>query len=313
VNDSTMIQDPDPELEKRKRDSIKALERKIDELPLLPTVVTRLMSMDRNADDFFDQVKLLASEDPPFAARLIHVANSAYYAHSKPITNIHSAVTLLGGKAVAGMITSMAVMRVFVPTREGQKKLWSHSIEVAVSARIIAHSVPAYRPLAEMAYLVGLLHDIGRFIMFEHDAEDLIKVNETHWGSLDALVQAELDVFRFTHSELGFLACKKWHFPNQIAQVIRHHHDQFEIGRSGLDKMVEQLVVIIQLSDLLSVSLLQHPEFEDMDVKRRLETITHKVIKPGWAKLPVTAEFLERNCERIWQESHQLANDLEVA
>jgi len=313
MNNHTLEMNSDPEVEKRKFDSLKALEHRIDELPLLPTVVARLMSMDLNDNDYFDQVMSLASEDPPFAARLIHIANSAYFAHSKPITSIRSAVTLLGAKTIAGLLTSLAVMRVFVPTKEGQKKLWSHSIQVAVSARTIAHAIPAYRPVADTAYLVGLLHDIGRFIMFEHSREDFIKVNETHWESLDALVQAELEIFRFTHSELGYLACKKWSFPDLITRVIRHHHDRFALGHSGFDKEVEQLVTIIQISDLLSVVLLQSAEFEEMDAKVRFERISRKVIKPGWAKLPISVEFLEHNCERIWLESHQLAKNLGVA
>jgi len=303
----------DPELEKLKLRELKAFEHKINDLPVLPNVVARIVSMDTDAADYFDKVRDLASEDPPFAVKLIQLVNSSAYGLNNPITSISSAVSYLGVNAVAGLITSMAVTRVFVPTNKDQKSLWSHSIEVAVGARTIANLVPAFRAYADTAYLVGLLHDIGRFIMFEQTSDNLNKVNETQWETVDALLQAELDIFRFTHSELGYLACKKWCFPDLIAQVIQHHHDDFKLGQSGLTKPIEQLVFIVALSDLLSVSLLQRPDFNDMNSKARLECVTEKVIKPEWPKHLVSPSYLSRISESIWQESNQLAVNLGVA
>ncbi len=54
------------------------------------------------------------------------------------------------------------------------------------------------------AYLVGLLHDVGRFIMYEHASEDLLKVDEQNWTSPEQLAAADIEVFKFTHSELGY-------------------------------------------------------------------------------------------------------------
>jgi putative nucleotidyltransferase with HDIG domain len=312
-NDKNQTTGGDPHLEKLKLRELKAFERRIDELPLLPSVVARLVAMDKNADDYFEKVRELATEDPPFAVKLIQLANSASFGLSREITSIESAILLLGVNAVAGLATSMAVTRVFVPANQEQKSLWSHSIEVAVGARVIAEAVPGFRPFADTAYLVGLLHDIGRFIMFEQTSDNLNKVNETHWKTVDALLQAELDVFRFTHSELGYLACKKWHFPELIGRVIQHHHDNFELGQSGLDRKIEHLVFIVELSDLLSVSLLGHPDFRNMDLEARQECIKENVIKPEWAHLPLPPKFLARASEKIWHESRELVTNLGVA
>ena len=290
---------------------LKAFERKISDLPMLPSVVARFVSMNPNADDYFEKVRGLASEDPPFAVRLIQLANSPAYSPVKPITTIAAAITRIGVNAVAGLVTSMAVMRVFVPTHEGQKKLWVHSIEVAVGARMIANLLDE-RGLADTAYLVGLMHDIGRFIMFEQTSDALNKVEETHWQTVDALLQAELDVFRFSHSELGFLACSKWHFPELIADVVRYHHNRFELHESGLSKDTERLLFFVQLSDLLSVSLLGRDDYQEMDQAAMEAVVSEHCIRPEWQALSLSATALARLSKKVRAESHQMAESLGV-
>jgi len=69
--------------------SIDELDRLLQELPLLPTVVARLIALDQSGNDYFDEVNELAKKDPPFASRLFRRANSACYCASKPVFDLH--------------------------------------------------------------------------------------------------------------------------------------------------------------------------------------------------------------------------------
>ena len=266
--------------------SLADLESRIDELPLLPSVVAQLVALDPNAEDYFERVTRLASEDPPLAAQLVRIANSPISAPAEPIVSIAPAVTRLGAEFVAGLVTSLAVTRVFVPTTEAQKRLWLHSINVAVAARLFAKHLPEISSLCEAAYLAGLLHDIGRFVMFEHTPDVLQKVEESHWETPDELLQAEVEAFRFNHSELGYRAAVKWTFPELIADTIRYHHTRFDLGESSLSKPAETLLITVMTADCLAASLLDHAEFGEIDadvVKDRLAACH----RPEWRHVPI--------------------------
>jgi len=293
--------------------SLAALESRVtNALPLLPGVVTRLAALNRYAVDYFDRVSALASVDPSFAAQLIRLANSPLSAPMKPITSIDTAIVRLGVNAVAGLVTTMAVMRVFVPTETAQQRMWVHSIEVAVGARTIANAMPGLHDKTDTAYLAGLLHDIGRFIMFEQTPDLLRSVEQTLWDTPHALLLADIELFQFTHSELGFLACKKWGFPREILEVVRQHHRYFEVNQSGLAKELEELLIVVQIADLLS-NLLLHADFARNDTATQTHLIQENCLHPEWGWLPFDERFLQESSITIREESLRLARDLGVA
>ncbi|MDH3640709.1 MAG: HDOD domain-containing protein [Gammaproteobacteria bacterium] len=283
----------------------------IDELPLLPNVVVRLIGLDQHDENYFEDVTALASEDPPLAAQLIKIANSPMSAPAEPIVSIASAVTRLGAQFVASLVTSLAVTRVFVPTNNSQKRLWVHSINTALGARLITRSLPTIAHLNEAAYLAGLLHDIGRFIMFEQTPELLQQVEETHWATPDELLEVELKNFRFNHSELGYLAAKKWSFPNMIAETIRNHHVRFRIGQSGLPHQTEWLLMAVVTADCLAATLLDRPDFAEMEDESVAERVAG-CLRPEWQLLPIDQEFLMGSLAEIHDGGQQLARHLGV-
>ena len=68
---------PEPDADLRRR-----LERRLDELPVLPTVVARLLTLDRESDAYFEDLLELVEADATFAARTLSAANSAALAGS---------------------------------------------------------------------------------------------------------------------------------------------------------------------------------------------------------------------------------------
>ena len=118
--------------------TISELENELEEPPLLPAVIVRLLALDAKHENYFDKVLKLSQEDPTFALRAMQLRNSAVSSPSSPITTLQDAVVRLGVNSVASLVTSMSAIRVFVPKKQGEKNLWVHSIQVAVYSRIIA-------------------------------------------------------------------------------------------------------------------------------------------------------------------------------
>ena len=239
--------------------SMTALERKLDDLPMLPAVVTGVLSLDPDDDDYFDGLLHLAERDPPFAVRVLRCANSAASAPTTPILSLQQAIMRLGSRRCAELVLALAVIKVFLPRTEAQRYLWIHSLQVALFARGYCQRMPRSGCNPDQGYLCGLLHDIGRFVQFEGATADLTRVNESHWGSPGELVSAERASLGYDHAELGWHACRKWALPAVIGDVVRRHHEVLPEPPRG-----DGMIRVIQWADRLSTILSSDGELYDV-------------------------------------------------
>ncbi len=293
------------------RAALDAMERKIDELPLLPQVLVRILQLSSAQDDYFERIDQLAREDPPFAVRLLALANSASSSPVSPIKSIRDALTRVGAATITSLVASLAVQRVFVPSCPSQVALWTHSVSVAVAAEMIAEAVPLLKLDSGQAYLGGLLHDIGRFVMFEHAPEHLLKVDESHWSSPEALIAADVEVFKFTHSELGYLACSHWGLPGDLTEIVRRHHE--ELNGAFKPGSIEAYIHCIGIADRLDVFLFQQQQVEKLSSDELLEIIEQECLGSSEVEAIVKAELLASRVEDIKMQSERLLNGLGLA
>ena len=286
------------------------LERLLNELPLLPAVVTQLMCLDQTGDDYFDEVNKLAERDPPFASRLIRRANSANYSGGHPVYNLQQAAIRLGADSIINLIVSMAVVKVFVPSNPGQKNLWRHSIGTAVAARHIATACAWVKP--QEAYLCGLLQDIGRFVLFEYSQDRLDMVEDTHWRSPLQLIRAEKKVFCFDHAELGGQVCRHWQLPQFLTEVVTLHHD-YGISSDPLEKdKLKRMIIIMQMAELFSVLMLLNPEHKDWSADKLRAQVKTSCFHPRWHEVPLSAKKLSELAQDIHDETCELIKELSL-
>lgn len=223
------------------------IERHIDELPVLPTVVAQLMCLDPKGDSFFDEVRRIIETDPNFSARVLTAANSAASSPKEPITTVRAAVTRLGSISASNLILSFAVTRVFVPKNAWERSLWRHALQVAVAARALAARArdPDVNP--DEAYACALLHDVGRFVLFQAAPDQLRRVDESQWHTPEEMIAQERAICGLTHTELGALACAKWRLPDTVTAVVRDHHARPKGAPLG---RVAKLTALIHFADI---------------------------------------------------------------
>ena len=223
-----------------------------EQLPVLPTILAKMLALKPGADDYFDQLVELAESEPMFALRVLRLAGSARYARGPSVRTIRRAVALLGSSATTELLMGFAVAQVFIPRTDCEKRLWLHALQVAIGARIIAGAFPVKVDAGE-AYLAGLLHDLGRFAMLRASPDKLEAMGEVAWGCDERSLEAETRDFGVDHSELGALLAESWELPERLQQVLRLHHEK-DLGR--LPRDLAALVTVIQQADQLSVGLI---------------------------------------------------------
>ncbi len=202
---------------------------KIDELPTLPTVVPKILSLTESSKSCSSDITTVITNDPALTSKILKIANSAYYGFSQKITDLNTAVTLLGFNMVKSLALSIGVLR---SLPEGKKNayftpedLWLHSIIVASIIQELGKKVDK-KNLNESLFIIGLIHDIGKIVLDQfffdkfHDA--LEYANKLQKLSLHAAEQAIIGI---DHCEVASMLLKRWKFPDKIRNPIAFHHE----------------------------------------------------------------------------------------
>ncbi|MDH4099276.1 MAG: HDOD domain-containing protein [Nitrospirota bacterium] len=209
-----------------KQVTLEALVKDTRDIPALPIIVTKILSLIDSADSSVRQVSDLVMTDQSLVAKILKMANSAYYGRSKEITTVQNAINLLGFKALKEIVLSAGMAGLYNRSLDGygleKGLLWKHSLSTAIAAGIIARKVRYPEP--EEAYIGGLLHDVGKLIVDQHMKGVVKEILNKAQSDQIAFIVAEKEVLGYDHTEVGGLVAEKWNLPANLIEVIRGHH-----------------------------------------------------------------------------------------
>jgi HD-like signal output (HDOD) protein len=232
-----------------KAQQIKRIAESIITLPTLPTVVSKMIELVDNPRTSAASLARLISTDQSLTARVLKLANSAYYGFSREISTVNMAIVVLGFNTVKDMGLSLSVLDVFkqggVPGAFDVAKFWEHSIGCGVACRMLARK--AYGRLVGEAFVAGLLHDIGKLVVNQYahpDFEEIMVLVHKDGIGLD---QAEEQVMGTSHAQIGGWLAEKWKLPTVICSSIEFHHKPWDAPQ----EKDPGFVGLVMLADLL--------------------------------------------------------------
>jgi putative nucleotidyltransferase with HDIG domain len=218
-----MVLNQKPNSTNPKRVIIDQVIQQIEHLPTLPQVVMRVLSMAESPK--ISAVELSRVLDQSLAAKVLKVANSAYYGgQGRKISGIHHAIMMIGFESVKEIILTTSFFHTLHDARDVKalQPLWQHSLECALISKRLAW-IYRYDSLDE-AYLSGLTHDIGRLVIQQYFSDQFEEIEEKRRSGMEWL-QAEKEVLEVTHAEIGSRVAERWAFSSNLIDVIGHHHD----------------------------------------------------------------------------------------
>jgi putative nucleotidyltransferase with HDIG domain len=207
--------------------SISQLLSNLSDLPPIPEVAQKVLTMIRNPKSNMAEIGQMLSLDQSLAMLVLRWANSAYYGLRHPVNTVNQAVIVLGQQAVRNVILASTVASMMDRPVAGygleKGELWQHSIAVAGAAREIAKDKGF--ELAEEAYTAGLLADIGK-LAFESLLRD-IDLSSEEWKGR-SFSDLEEHFFGIDHAILGAELARRWNLPPRLLDAIAHHHEPEE-------------------------------------------------------------------------------------
>ncbi len=191
----------------------------------LPQTFHRLQEVVQNPDSSMSDIGEVLMSDQALSARILQLANSSFYGFPSRIETISHAVTMIGAEQMVALVQGTCVASIFnrVPRDLVNMELfWKHSIACGVTARIIA--ARRREPNTERFFLLGLLHDIGRLVIFQHLPEEAAAALEQAGRERRLLFQAESAILGFDHATVGYDLLRTWKLPGRLCEPIKMHH-----------------------------------------------------------------------------------------
>jgi putative nucleotidyltransferase with HDIG domain len=196
----------------------------IGDLPSLPNVVTQIIRLVENPTTSAAQVSQAINTDQALIAKVLRLANSAYYGFPYQISTVAHATVILGFRAVKTLVISAFASAWFDEKGDAidRQQLWQHAVGCGVAARLLAPR--AGWTDGEEAFTAGLLHDIGRVMLDRYAHRQLREAVTRARAEGLSLRAAELNVFGFTHCDIGRHMTEQWKFPTTLSTVVGYHH-----------------------------------------------------------------------------------------
>lgn len=221
-----------------------------EELPTLPAVASKLVTLTSSEETTLADVADLVSQDVALSSNILRVANSAFYGFPQQIGSISQAVSMLGTKAVQSLVLSFSFLSMNKRPKSDHfdfDKFWERSLASAGAAKLILEKIPGVD--TEEIFVASLLQNLGQLIMASTMPEEYEKViNAMDENQVDML-EAEKSVLGADHCLIGYEVAKHWGFPPSMSLPILHHHDP--AGYVGDDSKIKYSTRAIYLSDLL--------------------------------------------------------------
>jgi HD-like signal output (HDOD) protein len=221
----------------------------VGDLPPLPQVASKAISLVEDPDTTAGQLTDLLSSDPALAARVLKIANSAMFSRQREITTLNQAIMVIGFKALKGIIVAATLRQLNRKHGDIEQLVWKNSMCTAMASNLIAKRLR--KPYVDECFLLGLLHDLGKLVLIRQTSEEYKEIVKSVKGG-ETFFEAENRILGFAHPLIGALVAKKWNFSPEICQVILHHHDPIDLPAEG---PLDEKTLIVQVSNWIAHKL----------------------------------------------------------
>lgn len=208
-------------------DNVRKVVTGMDALPS-PSGIGNELTMELSSPDA-SVVKIgsIIEKDPAITAKMLQMANSAFFGQRQRVSSVGQAVSVLGLDAVRMLVSVAEVFSAFGFDSAGKaeaERLSQHSMRVGAYARQLATKEGLSANALEDSLTAGLLHDIGKLVFAWKYPNDYRKTITLAAEKKISSWEAEMTVLGATHAEVGAYLLGLWGLPETVVTVIAFHH-----------------------------------------------------------------------------------------
>lgn len=200
----------------------------VDTLPTLSPIAARLLAVAERDDADLSEIVRLIEADPSMAARVLSLCTRADRGLAESVTTVRRAVVMLGLDAVRSAVLSLSVYEAF---RAGEQPLkdspgfdrqgfWRFALASGIAADAIAREARAAKPVAEAAFLAGLLHPLGKLVLHSVLPRSYAGVLSLAERRQCDAITVERSVIGIDHARAGRRLAERWGLPAPLLDVV---------------------------------------------------------------------------------------------
>jgi len=239
-------------------------------LPSPPKVYLQLNAILKNSSTDSEKIAEIISQDPALVAKVLQFSNNAFMQNGKPLTNISDAITKMGVDTLSCIVMTAELFS-YQPDIPNFS-IVEEQLHSLATARFAATLVDV--KLKQDALLAGLLHDIGKLVLFEVDKALTLKYFANQ-ARTSGGVELEKRIFSTDHSQVGAYLLHIWSFPYHIIDAVLLHHNESKLMKSKFG-----IAQAVYLANSLLKDQEPSPEFiKHFALTNKLDKLKNKAAK----------------------------------
>jgi len=240
-------------------DNIKKLVSRIESLPSLPSLYLEIVEEVQLSNTSFQKVGKIISRDVGMMAKILQMVNSAFFGLARQVSSPKDAVSYLGFETIKSLVLIAKIFSQF-----NQKKLsrfsldglWNHSMLTGTFAKIVAQMENQSKEIIDDAYMVGLLHDLGKLVLAQNLSDLYQKALHEALNTNRCLWEIEYEHFGTSHAEIAAYLMGLWGLKYPIVEAIAFHHRPVKRGSQM------GILAAVHCGDCLANEMQDHETFE---------------------------------------------------
>ncbi len=216
----------------------------------LPEVYFRLKDILDDPHSSMNDMAAMISHDPGLTARVLRVANSAFFGFRARIETIHQATNVLGTQQVHDLALATSVTGAFASMSSdmvNMSNFWRNSVSCGLASRLLAEHCNALH--GERLFIAGLLHDIGHLVMYQLMPAQMQQILLNHEQQNDSLFLVERELLGFDYAQVGSALMQAWGLPNSLQEATAYHPEPGNAKDCILETAIVHIATHITSSD----------------------------------------------------------------
>jgi HD-like signal output (HDOD) protein len=196
-------------------------------IPPRPTALIAILEEKQAREPNLNRISDAISTDVGLSASVLKAVNSPLYGLKTQVNSVPHAVSLLGLKNILTLVTGLSLRQSIQGKKQASfERFWDAAANTALVARALSRDLIVGDP--DDAYLIGLFHDCGIPLMMMKFKGYIPVLKQANSNPATEVTVMEDDAFSTNHSIVGYMVAHTWGLPQQIAEVIKLHHEDLE-------------------------------------------------------------------------------------
>jgi len=192
-------------------------------IPSLPQVYQSLLAELRDARAPGSAIAHMVADDAGLSIKVLQLANSPLFGQGYFITNPTDAVMCLGTEMISSIVLSQSLFRHYENLAHEEldpPRVWGHCWETAYIAQHLCRQKRLPRRKAEEAFLAGLLHEAGRYILVDNFPDQFAAACRSARQAKSPLSPCLLETFQATPTQLTAYLMELWGMPDEVITAL---------------------------------------------------------------------------------------------